>query len=406
MKNISITTFIHLIFAITIIAITLVFLLFIQLDQQTFNLNQQNRLTIIANTFLTKLKHHPSTNEIDTLAHKLNINPIKKRKIYMDVLNNAKVVHQKEAKYFRFRVFDLKNKQYIYIQSIGYNLMFKINTPKNYSLFVAFFIFILIFFIIFTLYIILHKKITPLKQLNNKIKQFSNGDLSVNIEINTKDEIGQIAKSFNEAIENINSLIESKNLFMKNIIHELKTPITKGLFLTNMIQTDQKDDKESLIKTFTTLNTIINQLSNIEKLKTDKLKFSKEKIDIEGTINQIMIMLDIKDDQLIIEKKDISIIANKDLFGILLKNLIDNGVKYSTKKPVELNVLQNKLIVSSYGEKLNKELSHYTQAFVQEKKNSDGFGLGLYIINEIAKLHNFKLEYEYKDNKNHFILIL
>ena len=58
---------------------------------------------------------------------------------------------------------------------------------------------------------------------------------------------------------------------MKNIIHELKTPITKGLFLANMIKTSQKKDKELLIKNFNTLNTIINQLSNIEKLKSNHL---------------------------------------------------------------------------------------------------------------------------------------
>jgi two-component system OmpR family sensor kinase len=388
------------------VAITLVFFLFVKLDQQSYALNQENRLHMIANAFHSTLKHNPTLEEIENLGTKLNIKLIKKRDTYIDILNHAKVIHQKEARYFRFRVFNLKSLSYIYVQSLGYNLMFKINMAKNYSLFIAFFIFVLIFFIIFTLYIILHRKIAPLKHLNNKIKQFSKGDLSTNINIKSKDEIGQIADSFNEAIKNINSLIESKNLFMKNIIHELKTPITKGLFLTNMIETDQKEDKEALIRTFKTLNSIINQLSNIEKLKSNDLHFSKKNISLKESIEHVLLLLDAKKENIKLDIKDIEIIANIDLFNVIIKNLLENGLKYSTKKPIYVKTEKNKIIISSYGEKLKKELHHYTQAFVQEKKNSSGFGLGLYIVNEIAKLHKFKLEYEYKDGKNHFILIL
>lgn len=404
MRNISITLFINLIFLITFISISLVFFLFIKFDQQTFELNQYNRFDLIGNTFLTQLRHQPSNEDITAQAKKLKVKQIKNWDTYIEILNKASLSYQKEANRFRFRVFNLKEKQYIYVQSIGYNLMFEIKPQKNYNLYIALMIFLSIFFIIFSLYIILLRKIRPLKLLNKKIQQFSHGNLGAKIDINSKDEIGQIASSFNEAIENINSLINSKNLFMKNIIHELKTPITKGLFLANMIETPQKQDKELLIKNFKTLNTIINQLSNIEKLKSNTLNITKEEIDLKGTINQIIIMLDVNEKNIIQNINDTIIIANKDLFGVLLKNLIENGLKYSKELPINLDVKKDSVIVRSKGEKLQRELSYYTQAFVQEKKNSQGFGLGLYIVNEIAKLHQFKLEYKYENGENCFIL--
>ena len=53
---------------------------------------------------------------------------------------------------------------------------------------------------------------------------------------------------------------------------------------------------------------------------------------------------------------------------------------------------------------MKNELSYYTEAFCQEEKRSDGFGLGLYIVKTIVNLHGYKLEYKYEDGKNYFII--
>ena len=50
------------------------------------------------------------------------------------------------------------------------------------------------------------------------------------------------------------------------------------------------------------------------------------------------------------------------------------------------------------------ELSYYTEAFSQEEKRSDGFGLGLYIVKTIANLHGYKLEHKYEGGRNYFII--
>ncbi len=404
MKNISIYTFINIVFLITFISVVALFSIFIKLDQQKFQIEQQNQFDLISNSFLSQLKHHPTNDEIITLSNKLNLSKIENRDENINILKQAIVIYQKELNNSRVRIFSLKNKHYIYIQSIGYNLMFELYIQKNYNFYIAIIILTFISFLLLFLYMALNKKLNPLSLLNQKITQFSNGDLNIKIDIDSTDEIGKISSSFNIAIENINTLINSKNLFMKNIIHELKTPITKGLIVANMIETNSNEDKELLIKSFTTLNTIINQLSNIEKLKTLHLQIKKEKINIDDTITQILSILDIKHDEIKLDIENIAIYANKDLFGTMLKNLIDNAYKYNTTKPIKLEIKNGKIIVKSKGVKLQKPLSHYTQAFVQEKKNNHGFGLGLYIVNEIAKLHNFKLTYFYEDGYNIFVL--
>ena len=407
MKNIPISSFIHIIFTITIVAVISLLFLFIKLENQAFQHNQENRFLLISNTFITKFYHSPDDSEIENLSQKLNLSRIRDRNKNIHILNNAKVIFTKESIDSRVRVFQLKKNFYIYIQSIGYNLMYEINIEKNYKLFIAVALFNLILLLILLLYFAILKKLRPLKTLHNEIIKFSNGDLSVELKELSRDEIGQISKSFNTAIKNINQLINSKNLFMKNILHELKTPITKGLFLANLIETKNEDDKKKLIKTFNTMNSIINQLSNIEKLKNIHLNIKKEHIDLKQMFEHLFIILDTDKSKVHITKdsNDINIIANKELFATLIKNLVENGLKYSTKDPVRVEIKKQSIDIISYGEKLEKPLNYYTQAFIQDKKNSSGFGLGLYIVQEIVSLHGFKLEYSHENGQNIFRVV-
>lgn len=406
MKNISIHSFIHLVFFILFLVLIGVFTFYLKLESQIFQHNQEDRFLLISNSFLTKFSHYPDQNSLQKLSKKLNLQQVTKREKLLQILNNANVIFQKEDHNSRIRVFTIKHKYFIYIQSNGYNLMYKIDIKKNHKHFIALFVFIFVFLILFLIYIAILKKLQPLKSLHNKIIKFSNGDLSVYFEESSKDEIGEISKSFNIAIKNINQLINSKNLFMKNILHELKTPITKGLFLTQMIQTDNTKDKNSLIKTFHTINSIINQLSNIEKLKNPNLNIQKEQIDLHLTFQQIKTLLELDSNKLTINYiQKPFITANKELFATMLKNLIENGIKYSFKDPVTVNIYTNKIDICSFSHKLPNNLEHYTQPFVQGKKNSKGFGLGLYIVKQITKIHNFKLQYRYQNDQNIFSIV-
>lgn len=405
MKNISIYTFIHIIFSIALVSVVALFLFFLNLEQNKHKLNSQDRLNIIANSFLTHIDSHFSQEEINNISSKLNIKYITKQQTKLNILNNAKMIYTKESYDSRLRIFELKNKQYLYIQKIGHNLMFIYEKTINYNQFIASFIFFIILSLLIFLYIMFLKKLKPLKILNNKIQQFSKGDLNVNIDLKSNDEIGQIANSFNEAIANINSLVNSKNLFMRNIMHELKTPITKGLLLTEIIETPNTDDKKLLIKNYEHMNNIISQLSNIEKIKTQFLNIKKEQINIKSIIDDIIQRLLIKDVDIEVTYHNDTLIANHELFFIIVKNLIENADKYSTQKPIIIDIYEDKLVVKSKGEKLKNDLSYYTQAFTQEQKNNKGLGLGLYIVHESCVLHNFKLEYLYKEEYNYFTLL-
>ncbi len=73
----------------------------------------------------------------------------------------------------------------------------------------------------------------------------------------------KIAKSFANAIEFIKNQSISKNLFMRNMMHELRTPITKGMIIAQTLPNVK--DKQILQNAFERMNNIIKELSTVEK---------------------------------------------------------------------------------------------------------------------------------------------
>ncbi len=89
------------------------------------------------------------------------------------------------------------------------------------------------------------------------------GDTQTRITYLYDDEIGKIAKSFDDAITYINTLSASKNLFMRNLMHELKTPITKGRIIVEMLEDEAT--KKVLIRAFERMNELISELGRDRK---------------------------------------------------------------------------------------------------------------------------------------------
>ncbi|MGB5791574.1 ArsS family sensor histidine kinase [Poseidonibacter sp.] len=264
-------------------------------------------------------------------------------------------------------------------------------------------IFIDIFILMLTFIYILNL-LSPLKKITQKITSFANGNLSSRIDIKSNDEIGILSNSFNQMASSLQSLIQTREELLRDIGHELRTPIAKGKFAIEKI--DDFSQKELLKKIFNDLEILTDELIELEKLNSNKLNistFSSETLIIESLSKLYL------DDESKIEifiKNDFKINADLAYLSTALKNLIQNALKYSISFPIEIYAQDNKIIVKNEGEKLLKELEYYLRPFTQELSQRDGFGLGLSIVQKIISKHNFKLEYDYLDNKNIFTIII
>ncbi len=405
MKNISISTFINFVFIMAFTAITAVFVLFLEFDKEKYISSQQQHYSRIADTFLSRFQFFPSEKDLQKLYTELLVEPIEDKALKEKVQNGSSIFYERDTFLGKMKVYQKKDIFYVYIEQLNYNLMLKDLKPKPFNSEIAFSIYTFTVIIFVLLYLILRKKLLPLKIVNDKIKLFSHGDTSVKIGLNSTDEIGTIAKSFDEAIVYINNLTESKNLFMRNMMHELKTPIAKGMIIAETIP-DDTPDKEILQRAFERMNNIIKELATVERVSSSTMSVQKSTCKFQEIYKDTLNILMSNDNLIHTNIKDFSLTIDHSLFIIVLKNLLDNGIKFSKNKEIVLKASHTQIVIISNGEPLKHKLDYYTQPFSQEEKRSDGFGLGLYIVQTILDLHNFRFLYKHKSGYNHFIIKL
>jgi len=405
MRNLSVTTFIHILFSVAISILIATFLLFLSWDKDRRKIDEYKRYQLLSLTFLSKLQLNPEEEALNALYDELHVKyipPEIKEKIKEKIASRGETLFTGGSSSGQVRVFTLDEKRYIYVQRMGYNLLLEDNQPKKYYLEIAIIIGIFLIALLLLLYLAVLKKLYPLKTLHKQIQRFAQGDMQTRISYQYDDEIGKIAKSFDDTILHINQLSASKNLFMRNLMHELKTPITKGRIVVEMLE--DETTKKILIRAFERMNELISELAELERVTTQNFEPNFEYLMLDEVIQTSQDMLMAAQGSVSIEVENRALTSDMKLLSLAIKNLLDNGIKYSKDKHVTLRSSKEGLEVISRGEELKHPLSYYIEPFSQEEKRSSGFGLGLYIVHSILEKLGCKLGYRYEEECNIFII--
>lgn len=406
MRNLSVTTFIHILFSIAIIILVTTFVLFLSWDRDRQKIEEFKHYQLISVTFLSNLQRHPSEETLQELYRELQLKPLSEEGVSIlkkRIENSGETIFTGGSALGKVRVFDIKGKRYIYIQRMEYNLMLEDAREEKYYFEIAVGLGVFLTILLLLLYVAVLRKLYPLRTLHQEIQRFAKGDLHTKVSYKYDDEIGKIAQSFDNAIRYINQLSASKNLFMRNIMHELKTPITKGRIVVEMLEDEQS--KKILARAFERMNELINELAQIERVTTQSFEPNFEYTSMEEVVQRTRELLINESERMCIEVDNEALITDVNLLALALKNLMDNGIKYSKDKHVCLRSVDNGLEVISKGKALQHPLSYYLEPFSQEEKRSSGFGLGLYIVNAILGKLGYRLAYRHEEGNNIFSIM-
>jgi len=402
MKNISVNAFINILFTLVLSLLVTALFIFISWDKERQEKEELSRYQLISNALLSTAQLNPSPENLEKFYKSSFVKPVAINSNRLLILSKGDPIFKKDTVYGSMHIFAVGDSHYIYLERYGYNLMLKDIKSKTIRLKITILVAVLIGILFLFLYIAITRKLSPLKKLNQQISEFAKGNMQIKITYKSADEIGQIAQSFDDAIHYIKTLLESKNLFMRNMMHELKTPITKGRIAIEMVE--DGSSKKTLIRAFERMNELIDELAHIERLTTQSFQPKLKKVSINYIVEESLSLLLHNKENISIETKDEILTTDPKLLSLALKNLIDNAIKYGEDSHATIKTDGKLIKVLSKGRSLEHPLDYYLEPFTQEEKRQSGFGLGLYIVNNITKRLNYKLAYYYRDGYNVFEL--
>jgi len=247
----------------------------------------------------------------------------------------------------------------------------------------------------------------PLRELTGAIQAMSHGDLGQQVPVRSNDEIGELAKTFNQMSADLTRLNEQRSRMTADIAHDLRTPLT---VLSGYLEAMQDDVLKPTPERLETMHTEIQGLINlVEDLRTlsladaGKLQLNRELIEPGVLLKRAAAAFSHQAAECSIElnleihPSTIKVNVDPERFHQVLNNLIANAIRHTEKGGIITTSVKPErgsieFSIKDTGQGIPPEiLPHIFERFYRGSKareqTSSESGLGLAIVRSIVIAH-------------------
>ncbi|MGB7605369.1 MAG: ATP-binding protein [Lutisporaceae bacterium] len=258
----------------------------------------------------------------------------------------------------------------------------------------------------------------PILEINKAAKTMAEGNLSIKVAVNTKDELGMLSSTINHLSSQLQKIEQLRKELIANVSHEFRTPLSliKGYAETirdvKGLSAEKKDKQLNIIiEESDKLNSMINDILDLSQIQSNYYILEMSDFRIGETIEAVETRL-----QYLIEEKGLCVKANFDpeilIYGDerrieqVLFNLLNNAINHSKEGDViKLRVVEHDSVavveVVDQGDGIaSQDISYIWDRFYKvhngQSNKRKGSGLGLAIVKSILEAHksNFGVESE------------
>ena len=258
-------------------------------------------------------------------------------------------------------------------------------------------------------YFMTYEMTKPLRQMAEATKRYAEGDFSMRVHVNGRNEMADLANAFNKMARDLASLESSRRSFVANVSHELKTPMTTiGGFIDGILDGTIGKDKQAHYLQIVSdevkrLSRLVVSMLNLSKIEAGDLALKRVDFDICEMIFHTMLGFEqmIEQRQFEITGLDTMeptvISGDRDLLTQVVYNLIDNAVKFTPEGgEIHFDVVHDEknvyVTIRNSGKGIpSEELGRIFERFYKVDKSRSfdvkGAGLGLYLVKSIVEMH-------------------
>jgi len=245
----------------------------------------------------------------------------------------------------------------------------------------------------------------PVKQLAGVVDRFGTGELTARATPRSKDEIGNLGRSFNAMAERIHTLLTTERQLLQDVSHELRSPLARLTFEAEMVRNTSDRDAAA-----TRLRREIERLSELVGTLIDMARAEGEPgaVEMEVLCLNDLLLATAEDSEVearaagcsidVKAQRETYLQGNVELLRRAIENILRNAIRYAPpESTVEVRLEREanfaRITVRDYGpgipEKLRERIFHpFFRADASRDERTGGLGLGLAIAQRAVRVHN------------------
>ena len=246
--------------------------------------------------------------------------------------------------------------------------------------------------------------VSPIRHLTATVERFGRGDLSARWHTRRRDEIGYLARAFNETAERLQGLLTSERRLLADISHELRSPLARLKFAVKLARSspDQRHALDRIERDVDRITSMVSELVEITRAEGDPEARKFEILDLEQVVNDVVseerIDAEVRERRLQVSGQlERPLWGDPELLRRAVANVLQNAIRYSPSHStveVRLGETADTSIVEirDHGPGVPEELlSQIFKPFFRAEEsrdtNSGGIGLGLSIAMRAVQVH-------------------
>ncbi len=303
---------------------------------------------------------------------------------------------------------------YVEIVQPGGHYLFIYDTNTNKEAATAQWRFLIMIFtmmvILILLYFVIRFLLRPLKVLDKAVVELSSGNLDHHIDVNRRDEFGDLIRSFNQMTTRVREMLKTREQLLLDVSHEMRSPLTRIKVALEFLE--DSPAKETIREDLEEIELMTAELLESERLNSAYGGLHLQKINLTVLVEQIISANNVGKQRITFNSNLPSVILEGDpeRLRTAFSNLLENALKYSDaeKEPVSVSIFSDRenirLEIQDFGQGIpEQDIPFIFEPFYRvdksRNKNTGGYGLGLSLTKKIIEAHDAVIEVQSKRNE-------
>lgn len=244
--------------------------------------------------------------------------------------------------------------------------------------------------------------LAPLRAMTEAVTRVAEGDFDCHVPYEGRDELGQLSSAFNRMSRRLKEMMEMKKHLLIDVSHELRSPLARAAVALDAIP-DARIKKE-IAEEVDEMDRLVNRILEGARLESGRHPIARERVDLSTLVRAVVQRHKEWGDRVAVSDvlAPLAVDADAELLRTVLKNLVENAVKYSpptttVRISLETRGSEAALTVSDEGcgippEELSRVMEPFYRVDKSRTRSTGGFGLGLSLCQRIVAAHGGRIE--------------